>query len=538
MSALRRKNFTPSKTAVVCSRHFAESDIDRTSLVTVRIRENAVPSIFEQFPSYLQKKVKQRKPPKERSAKSKIESTVFYSDLAASALTAPESSSGIHTSPTPSMSSLPHTNNQEDTPRRSELKRKLFQTEQKLLTSRKKIKVLLQTKRRLVKKNASLISIIADLKNHNLLSTESLSVLENSACGVNDLIKRKILKCLNQSTSNRYSPELRSFALTLYFYSPHAYRYVRKMFDTCLPHPRTIEKWFQGVQGQPGYTSDAFTALRARALHMSAIGKALVCSLVMDEIAIRQHVEWDGKKYHGYIDLGTQLNDDSLPLAKEALTFMVVAINDSFKMPVGYFLIDGLGANITCEFLRKLHDAGITIASLTFDGCASNICMVRNLGCNLDIKSFKPYFSHPVTNENVLIFLDPCHMLKLVRNTLGDKKRLVDRDGNVVDWKFIENLNQLQQDENLHLANKRRPKHLLWTKNKMNVNLAAQLLSESVASSLEFCAQEHMANFIGCEPTVKFIRIVNGLLDVFTSRNLKAKGLKSPLQPCNYFTIR
>ena len=248
------------------------------------------------------------------------------------------------------------------------------------------------------------------------------------------------------------------------------------------------------------------------------------------------------EKYHGYIDLGTQLNDDSLPLAKEALTFMVVAINDSFKMPVGYFLIDGLGgierANITCEFLRKLHDAGITIASLTFDGCASNICMVRNLGCNLDIKSFKPYFSHPVTNENVLIFLDPCHMLKLVRNTLGDKKRLVDRDGNVVDWKFIENLNQLQQDENLHLANKLRPKHLLWTKNKMNVNLAAQLLSESVGSSLEFCAQEHMANFIGCEPTVKFIRIVNGLFDVLTSRNLKAKGLKSPLQPCNYFTIR
>lgn len=26
--------------------------------------------------------------------------------------------------------------------------------------------------------------------------------------------------------------------------------------------------------------------------------------LVMDEIAIGQHVEWDGENYHGFIDMG------------------------------------------------------------------------------------------------------------------------------------------------------------------------------------------------------------------------------------------
>jgi len=36
-------------------------------------------------------------------------------------------------------------------------------------------------------------------------------------------------------------------------------------------------------------------------------------------------------------------DDDSMPVAKEALTFMVVGVNDSFKVPVGYFLIDDLG---------------------------------------------------------------------------------------------------------------------------------------------------------------------------------------------------
>jgi hypothetical protein len=44
------------------------------------------------------------------------------------------------------------------------------------------------------------------------------------------------------------------------------------------------------------------------------------------------------------IDLGTDNNDDSLLVAKEAVVFMVVVVNDNFKLPVGYILIDGLGA--------------------------------------------------------------------------------------------------------------------------------------------------------------------------------------------------
>jgi len=70
--------------------------------------------------------------------------------------------------------------------------------------------------------------------------------------------------------------------------------------------------------------------------------KQLLCALIMDEVAIRQQIEWDGKNLWG-IDMGTRLDDDSMSVAKEALTFMVVVVNHSFKVPVGYFLIDGLG---------------------------------------------------------------------------------------------------------------------------------------------------------------------------------------------------
>lgn len=51
--AVHRKNFVPSATAVLCTKHFQCEDIDRSSLSTVRIRENAVPAIFSALPSDL-----------------------------------------------------------------------------------------------------------------------------------------------------------------------------------------------------------------------------------------------------------------------------------------------------------------------------------------------------------------------------------------------------------------------------------------------------------------------------------------------------
>lgn len=38
----------------------------------------------------------------------------------------------------------------------------------------------------------------------------------------------------------------------------------------------------------------------------------LVCSLEFDEMAIRQHLEFDGKLYHGYVDFGNGLGGDSV----------------------------------------------------------------------------------------------------------------------------------------------------------------------------------------------------------------------------------
>ena len=41
-------------------------------------------------------------------------------------------------------------------------------------------------------------------------------------------------------------------------------------------------------------------------------------------------------RYRGFVDLGTKIDDDSLPEATEALVFMAVSVNSNWKVPCGY----------------------------------------------------------------------------------------------------------------------------------------------------------------------------------------------------------
>ena len=66
----------------------------------------------------------------------------------------------------------------------------------------------------------------------------------------------------------------------------------------------------------------------------------------------------------------------------------------------------------------------------------------------------------------------------------------------------------------------------------MNVKLAAQTLSSSVADAIEFLAssQEYKNKFPNSSGAIKFIRIIDRLFDILNSRNPMGKGFKQPLR--------
>ena len=68
----------------------------------------------------------------------------------------------------------------------------------------------------------------------------------------------------------------------------------------------------------------------------------------------------------------------------------------------------------------------------------------------------------------------------------------------------------------------------------MNVSLASQTLSSSVADAIEFLDKVlKTSEFEGSAATVKFIKIVDRLFDTLNSRNPHGKGFKQPLMNIN-----
>ncbi|EFN76533.1 THAP domain-containing protein 9, partial [Harpegnathos saltator] len=169
----------------------------------------------------------------------------------------------------------------------------------------------------------------------------------------------------------KYPPQLRAFALTLHFYSPKAYCYVRQTFMNKLPASSTIRSWYSSTDGSPGFSTESLQILKIKSQAAENEGKQLYGCLMMDEMAIRKQVQWDhsARKFIGYIDYGSCIHEpEELPFAKEALVYLINGVNARWKIPVAYFLIDSLTAQERAEITRKVLDflvpSGITIVAL------------------------------------------------------------------------------------------------------------------------------------------------------------------------------
>lgn len=348
----------------------------------------------------------------------------------------------------------------------------------------------------------------------------------------------------NGKITKQFPEKIRCFALTLFFYSPKAYNYVRQTFKNTLPAVSTIRAWYAGIDGEPGFSSDALAAIKNEVQRAKSKGEETVLCLMQDEMAIRQQLVWDNakKKIVGYINFGTSItheNEDALPVAKDALVYLVRSVSgkigEKFSMPVAYFLINGLKyderAVLTREIILTLSKTGAKIAAMTFDGLPANIAMCERLGANFD--NDITFIVNPHTNDNIYIFLDNCHMLKLARNRIGALSYLFDYENKKIEWQFFIELEKMQRENGIQFGNKLNKSHILWKRREMCVRLAVQTLSNSVADSMELMRTNGIEQFEGSEATEKYCKYLNKLFDIFNSFEPDAFGFKKTLDRDN-----
>lgn len=319
--------------------------------------------------------------------------------------------------------------------------------------------------------------------------------------------------CNGIAAREKYPEAVRHFCLSLFYYSPRAYEHVRKAFQNHLPHRQTIRSWYANsdAKAEAGLQEDHLQKLKQVCEdHEKTHKNKLMCSLVFDEMNIRKQVYWCWHKedYAGFVNYGQDPNTQTNIIAKQAIVFILNGLNASFEFPLAYYFIDTLNKNqrrdLISEIVTAVSKCGVKITNITFDGYSSNVPMCSLLGANLDVssESFQPYFLNPINNERIYIIMDPCHAEKLVRNTLANRQILYDDNNDKIEWRYFVSLYECSKDSKLR-THKLSKQHIQWRRTAMNVRIASETLSKSVADSMQFLMDQNHPDFVGAGPTIR-----------------------------------
>ena len=174
--------------------------------------------------------------------------------------------------------------------------------------------------RRQKKRIFSLKDMMKELQEKLLISSETAISLEENFSSVS----RELF--LNQQRNHsvhlhgrRYSEEIKKFAMTLHFYSPRAYDFIRTEF--ILPAPSSLSNWTSSVSCDPGFLVDVFRSLqeqcRADPTHRH-------CALIVDGVSIKARTPYNPStgRYEGFVDFGNGIlpeNPDMLAMEARLL---------------------------------------------------------------------------------------------------------------------------------------------------------------------------------------------------------------------------
>lgn len=271
-------------------------------------------------------------------------------------------------------------------------------------------------------------------------------------------------------------------------------------------------------QIEPGINNSVFQAIRAKAQSMDL--QAKVCSLAVDEMALKEQIWYDPKKDRlaGFQDFG-EIFSRTYAVANHAVTFMVRGIGgEPWKLPLGYVLSRGplcgeKTGQLVKHFVHHVESAGLLVKSVVCDQGSNNQAMLKH---ELKVHPDKPYFIF--NGHKIFTFNDAPHLLKSVRNNL--KKTGFKIHNHKVSWKFIvEYYKFVKKSPGVRANTKLTDKHLeLPPFSPMNVRLAAQVLSHSVASGISWMVQGGNLPQLA-EHTAEFVERIDRLFNCFNSRH-------------------
>ncbi|KAF1466931.1 DNA transposase THAP9, partial [Megadyptes antipodes antipodes] len=352
-----------------------------------------------------------------------------------------------------------------------------------------------------------------------------------------------------------YSPEMRQFACILHLYHIKAYDYLRKSFP--LPHPYSLTKqvfihsfiiyfqvltWLSNNEAAAGFSNNIFLRLQEKVERGEQAYR--YCALMVQDMSLQKQQEWDPQtqRLTGFVDLGAGVLDaDEAPLASEAIILMAAGISSPWTAPLGYFFVNSMTGHLLAQLLRqtinKLNNIGITVLAVTSGATARGAETAKALGIRIDPERIQCTFQHPPGSAHrITYFFDICHALQLIRNALQCFQK-IEWLSDTVRWQHVVELAALQEQRVLEPCSPKSGGPGSEESYHLKVNLATLLFSEGVADALEHLQKLGLASFQNCSGTVKFVRLMSHLCDIFHGKGPYRRGLKGPLLAGNYTKI-
>ena len=259
----------------------------------------------------------------------------------------------------------------------------------KLSKSKQQLRHLKIQNLKLAKKINSINEVIEELQTKFFINNNTADILRDNFAKLpmlaKELFDSEITNIQKKNHGQRFSEDIKRFALTVHYYSPKAYDYLKSIF--ILPSVNSLSNWASAVNCNPGLFSDVFMDLQSKS---RADANFSDCALLFDGMSIKSKLGYNTSEdnYDGLVNLGPNINAPK-KIASEAIVFMLVGLRKNWKTPIGYVLANGLSAvnlkTLILEILQTAHAHQLKIRTITCDGLSTNIDCLKQLGIKIDI---------------------------------------------------------------------------------------------------------------------------------------------------------
>ena len=136
-----------------------------------------------------------------------------------------------------------------------------------------------------------MVDLLEHLKKKQLIAYKHILLTENFGAVAEDLFKDQSVNAKILTSAHWYSEVTKQFAMTLHYYSPKAYEFVRKILK--LPHSSSIKHWAASVDCEHGYLTNVIQAI-GKLAEREVWMKDVV--LIVDAMSIHKMTMYDKKQ--------------------------------------------------------------------------------------------------------------------------------------------------------------------------------------------------------------------------------------------------